>query len=48
MREVVEDAGAKAIEVIVAALQRAEIGQGAEMPLADQRGPIVGFFQDRR
>ena len=44
MREVVKGADAKAIEMIVAALQRAEIGQPAQMPLADQRRLVAGFL----
>ncbi len=38
----------KAIEIVVAALERAEIGQCAQMPFADQYGLIAGPLQDRR
>jgi hypothetical protein len=45
---IVERTAAEAIEVIVAGLQRAEIGERPQMPLADQCRPIAGFFQQGR
>jgi len=48
VREVIDRAAAEAIEIVVAALQRAEIGQCAQMPFAYQCGLIAGPVQDRR
>ena len=45
---VVDAAAAESVEVIVAALQRAEFRQFAEVPLADERRRIAGFLQQRR
>ena len=45
MREIVEHTGAEAVEMVVAAMQRAKIGQGAQMPLADQRRTVTAFFR---
>ena len=46
--EVVGGAAEDAEEVVVAALDRAEIRQEAEMPLADQRRAVAGGAQQRR
>jgi hypothetical protein len=48
MREVIEHAGAEAVEMIVSALQWTEIGQPAQTPLADQGRLVAGLLQDRR
>jgi len=48
VRVVVERAAAKAIKMVIATLQRAEIGQGAQMPLADQGRLVAGPLQERR
>src|SRR5215472_7068820 len=47
MREVVHGAAAESEEMIVAALQRTELGQNPQMPLADQRRAVTGFLQER-
>ena len=44
---VVDRAAAIAVEVVVAALMRAEIRQTAQMPLADQRRAVPGLLQQR-
>ena len=48
MREVIDRAAAETIEIVVAALQRTEIGQPPQMPFADQRGLVTGLLQERR
>ena len=48
MREVIDRAAAETIEIVVTALQRAEIGQPPQMPFADQSGLVTGPFQERR
>ena len=45
---VVDGAAAIAVEMVIAAFQRAEIGQVAEVPLADQGGAVAGLAQQRR
>src|SRR5262249_52881894 len=45
---VIERTATKSIEVIVTALQGAEVGQTSEVPLADQRRPVAGFPKQRR
>src|SRR4029450_6077601 len=35
-------------EVVVAALERTEVGQIAEVPFADQRGAVARFLENRR
>ena len=47
MREVIEGAAAESPEVIVAALERAEVGQIAEVPFAEQGGAVAGFLEER-
>ena len=46
--EVVELAAAEAVEVVVSALERAVVRQPAQVPFADQRGAVAGFFEQRR
>jgi hypothetical protein len=48
VREVIDRAAAETIEIVVAALQRTEIGQPPQMPFADQRGLVAGLLQERR
>ena len=48
VRVVVERTGAEAPEVLVAALQRSERRQHAQVPFADQRRGITGVAQQRR
>src|SRR5271156_908910 len=48
MREVIERATAKAVEVIVAALQWTIVGKPAEVPFADQCRAVSGPFEQRR
>ena len=45
VREVIERASAKTPEVIVAALERAVVGQPAQMPLADEHGLVACSLQ---
>ena len=48
MIEIVGSAAENAEEMVVAALDRAEVRQEAEMPLADQRGAIARLPEQRR
>jgi hypothetical protein len=48
MIEIVGGARINAEELVVAALERAVIGQKAEVPLADQAGGIAGLLEDGR
>ena len=43
--EVVELAAAEAVEVVVSGFEWAEVGEPAEVPLADQGGSVAGLFQ---
>src|SRR5262245_30514437 len=45
MREIIDRAAAEAIEMIIAAFQRAEFGQRSEMPFTDQRRAVARFLQ---
>ena len=45
--KVVDRAATKTIEVVIAAQQRAILRQQAEMPLANEGGPISGLPQER-
>src|SRR3954453_813790 len=45
VRVVVDGAAAETIEMIVAALERTEVRQQAEMPLADKGGAVAGLLQ---
>ena len=48
MRVVVQRAAVETPEMVVAALERAVIGQAAQMPLAEQRGAVSSRLQQRR
>src|SRR5437762_14191641 len=48
VREVIQPAAAKAEEVVVATLERAEIRQPTEMPLTEQGRAVSGLLQQRR
>mmetsp|Transcript_67487 Transcript_67487/g.186944 ORF Transcript_67487/g.186944 Transcript_67487/m.186944 type:complete len:527 (-) Transcript_67487:101-1681(-) len=45
--EIVHRAAGVAKELVVAALQRTELGQGAEVPFAEQRGAVAAGLQQR-
>src|SRR5262249_50736013 len=46
--EIVGRASEDAKEVVVAALERAEVGQETKVPLTDERGAVAGLLEDRR
>src|SRR5262245_46448838 len=46
--EVIDRADAESIEVVIAAFERTEIRQRAEVPLADERRSVTCFSEQRR
>jgi hypothetical protein len=45
MRVVVDSAAAEAVEVVVPTLQRPEMRERAQVPLADERRGVTSLFQ---
>ena len=48
VREVIQRAATESVEAVIAAFQRPEIRQPAEVPFSDQRRAVAGGFEKRR